>query len=232
MLTTKQGSFDDLIFTFSMTYKKLMLVFIDESGDPGFKLEEGSSRYFTVAMVAFDDLEEAQLCDDRIRLLRAELGYPQDFEFHFSANSHRVRLAFLEAMAPYTFFYFGIVIDKDPRKLWGEGFKYKESFYKYTCRLVFENAKPYLDNAIVVIDKNGSKEFRRQLANYLRRKINEPDRRIIKKVKLQRSRSNNLLQLADYVAGVINRVIQGKKFASDYHRFIAHKEIYVQTWPK
>jgi hypothetical protein len=50
---------------------------------------------------------------------------------------------------------------------------------------------------------------------------------------MQRSRSNNLLQLADYIAGVINRAVQKrKKFADEYRKIIAHREIYVQIWPK
>ena len=33
-----------------------MLVFIDESGDPGFKIEKGSSPVFVTAMVIFDEV--------------------------------------------------------------------------------------------------------------------------------------------------------------------------------
>jgi hypothetical protein len=209
-----------------------MLVFIDESGDPGLKIKEGSSRYFVVSLVIFEDKEEALVCDQRIGLLRKELKYPEDFEFHFKSNSHKIRLTFLEAIRPYNFFYFGIVLNKDPKKLWGEGFKTKESLYKYTCGLVFENAKPYLKEATIILDKSGTKVFRNQLAKYLRRKINIEGVRIIKKVKIQRLKGNNLLQLADYIAGVINRVVQKKKSAQDYRRLIAHKEIYVQIWPK
>lgn len=32
-----------------------MLVFIDDSGDPGFKLDKGSSRFFVICSVIFDD---------------------------------------------------------------------------------------------------------------------------------------------------------------------------------
>ena len=208
-----------------------MLVFIDESGDPGFKIEQGSSKYFVVALILFEDNAEAEACDRRISLLGRELGHPEGFVFHFRDNSHKVRQAFLQAVAPYEFFYFGIVLNKDPQKLWGEGFKYKESLYKYACNLVFENAKPYLREAIVIMDKTGKKVFRSQLARYLRGKINSKGD-IIKKVKMQPDRGNNLLQLADYAAGVINRCQQNKKFSEDYRRFIAHKEIYVQVWPK
>ncbi|MFB3896037.1 MAG: DUF3800 domain-containing protein [bacterium] len=210
-----------------------MLAFIDESGDPGFKLDQGSSRFFTVALVVFEDHADAISCDQRIGLLRRELGWNDQSEFHFKHNSDLDRRAFLQAVAPYNFFYYGIVINKDPEKLWGEGFKYKQSFYKYTCSLVFENAKDKLDQSIVVIDGSGSLDFKQQLAKYLKSRINENQRRIIKEIKIQRSRSNNLLQLADYVAGVINRSVQkNKRFAQEYRKLIAHREIFVQIWPK
>lgn len=209
-----------------------MLVFIDESGDSGLKIETGSSRFFTVGLVVFEDNDEALACDQRIQLLKRELGWESDQEFHFKKNSERVRRAFLQAVAPYNFFYYGIVINKDPKKLYGEGFRNKSSFYKYACSLVFENAKDKLDNAIIVVDKSGSLDFRNQLAQYLRHRVNQ-ERKRIKEVKMQRSESNNLIQLADYVSGVINRsVTNTKKKADDYRRIIAHREIYVQIWPK
>jgi hypothetical protein len=210
-----------------------MLVFIDESGDPGLKAEKGSSKFFIVSLVVFEDYQEASACDQRIELLKKELGYPPNFEFHFKENSHKIRLAFLEAIRPYNFFYFGIILNKSPEKLWGDGFRNKESLYKYACGLVFENAKPYLEEATIIIDKSGNQVFRNQLAKYLRQKINSAKGpKTINKIKLQYSQKNNLLQLADYIAGTINRSAQNKKFAKDYRKFIAHKEIYVQFWPK
>ena len=209
-----------------------MLAFIDESGDSGLKIENGSSRYFTVGLVVFEDLDEALSCDQRIQLLKKELGWEPNSEFHFKRNSDKIKRTFLQAVSPYNFFYYGIVINKDPKKLWGEGFKNKESFYKYACGLVFENAKEKLERAIVTIDESGNLDFKRQLAGYLRRKVNR-ENNAIRKVKMQRSESNNLLQLADYIAGVINRSINNnKKWADDYRKIIAHREIYVQIWPK
>lgn len=210
-----------------------MLVFIDESGDPGLKIDKGSSKFFTVSLVVFDENDEALACDQRIELLKRELGWiGKPSEFHFKRNSDKVREAFLRAVSPYNFFYYGIVINKDPSKLYGDGFKNKGSFYKYACRLVFENAKDKLDNALVVIDKSGNTEFRNQLAKYLRGKINTSSK-IIKDVKMQRSDGNNLLQLADYVSGIINRSIMSyKKKADAYRKLLAHREISVQVWPK
>lgn len=210
-----------------------MLVFIDESGDPGLKIGDGSSRIFTISLVVFEENEEAVACDQRIELLKRELGWTKKpNEFHFKRNSDKVRDTFLKAVRPYNFFYYGIVINKDPSKLYGEGFKDKASFYKYACSLVFENAKDKLDAATVVIDKSGDLEFRNQLAKYLRKKVNVSSK-IIRKVKMQRSDGNNLLQLADYVAGAINRsVLNYRKKSDAYRKIISHREIFVQIWPK
>src|SRR5581483_9126959 len=126
-----------------------MLVFIDESGDTGLKVANGSSAYFVVALITFEDHDEATACDQRIELLKRELGLGSSDEFKFSKLPGKKREAFFDAVAPYGFFYFGIAIQK--AKLYGKGFQFKEPFYKYTCRLVFENAKPYLKDAVVVI---------------------------------------------------------------------------------
>jgi hypothetical protein len=209
-----------------------MLAFIDESGDPGRKIDRGSSPFFTVAMVTFDENEMAAACDERISLLRYELSLPKEYEFHFMSNSRRVRLAFLEAVAPYEFFYHAFVLNKDPNKLYGPGFNFKGSLYKYVCGLVFENAKPYLADATVIIDKSGDREFRNRLAVYLRRKMGEGGRNPIQNIKMEQSRSNNLIQLADYVAGVANRWVNKRPDATMYRRVIASREIQLRVWPR
>jgi len=209
-----------------------MLVFVDESGDPGLKIEQGSSRYFVVALVIFEDNDEAQAADDRITLLRREMRLEPSFEFRFNKCRRNFREQFLKAVAPYQFFYYGIVINKDPNKLWGEGFQHKESFYKYASSLVFENAKAFLSNATVIIDGSGSKDFRRQLERYFKRRINIFEQRFIRKVKIQDSSRNNLLQLADMIAGAIHRSFGTKGDAQQYRSIVSHREVYVQLWPK
>ena len=209
-----------------------MLVFIDESGDTGLKIKEGATQYFGIFMVAFEENDEALACDQRISLLRRELALMSSYEFHFHRNSHRVREAFLKAVLPYQFFYYGIVINKV--RLFGEGFKNKESFYKYSSSLLFENAKEKLENAIVVIDESGRDLFKYQLAKYLKNKLNVPGGfAYIKKVKMQDSKGNNLLQLADMVAGAVTRSLNSSKQDKDYFRnIVKSREIYVQIWPR
>ena len=182
----------------------------------------------------FEEKEEALSCDQRIELLRKKIGWNKGEEFHFKRNSHNVRKAFLSTVAPYNFFYYGIIFSKDPKELSHKIFKSKKTFYSYACGLVFENAKNKLLNATVILDKSGGDEFRSELAKYLKSKMNQKGEiPIIKKVKMQVSRGNNLLQLADYIAGVINREVNNdRKFSKEYKKLISHREIEVAKWPK
>ena len=209
-----------------------MLVFIDESGDPGMPPGHGASEFFTVTLIAFQDHDEANAVERRIDLLKRELHLPSDFEFHFTKLRATWREAFLTAVAPYEWFYFSIVINK--AKLTGKGFQFPDPFYKYACNLAFLNAKPYLDDAIVVIDGSGGREFRRQLNAYLRKRINErgDGPKLIRKIKLQDSDRNLLLQLADVVCGAVARSYTAPAENNRYRKLISHREMQVQFWPK
>lgn len=209
-----------------------MLVLIDESGDSGLKLIEGSSKYFVVSLVVFEDNEEAIACDQRIELLKRELRWDSNSEFHYKYNSNKVREVFFRAVSQYNFFYYSISINKDPKKLTGDGFKFKSSFYKYACSLVFENAKEKLIDSTVIIDKNGNRDFRTELDRYLKKKMNSSEAKRIKKVKQEDSKTNNLLQLADYICGVTHANLKGKKGSTKLKKLISHREIYSQVWPK
>ena len=55
-----------------------MLVFIDESGDPGFKVEKGSTPIFGAAMVLFDNAQNAQATELVIRQAMQLAAEPTD----------------------------------------------------------------------------------------------------------------------------------------------------------
>lgn len=206
-----------------------MLAFLDESGDPGFKVGQGSSRFFVIALVIFDDLVEAMRCDERIKQLRVELRLDAGFEFHFGHNSRRQRLAFLDAVAPFRFTYGTLVLDKGPEVHRRISFQSKHALYTYACSQVFENARSYLRRATVVIDQSSDRGFRRVLERLLKAQMNEQGVEAnIAKVKMERSRSTNLVQLADYVAGITNRYALGKDDAHEYRRRLATREAWFE----
>jgi DNA replicative helicase MCM subunit Mcm2 (Cdc46/Mcm family) len=205
-----------------------MLIFVDEAGDPGFKFEKHSSTYFTIGMVIFDDEAEAKACDQRIALLKRELKLPETYEFHYKKDSDTRKQAFLESIAPYDFFYYGITIDK--KLLYSINFQIRETFYKYVCSLVFENAKEKIHNASVFVDGTYEKAFEQSFQKYLKNKMNINGSYKIKKVKMLDSRRNNLLQISDYIASGLQCEYSSKR--ESFMKLIKHREMYVQIRPK
>jgi len=208
-----------------------VLVFIDESGDVGLKVGKGSSRFFTVALVVFDTVEAALSCQRAIEALQVALNLPANYEFKFHDDSHPRRLALLSTVARHQFACHTFTLDKTSPRLVGEGFKHPEAAYKWVCKTVLDNAKPNLKEATVVIDGSGHRTFRQQMKTYLRKRINTREKRYIRKVKIGRSHGDPLLQLADYVAGVTNRLYQGKEGAEVYEQYLRLKRRSQRLWP-
>jgi hypothetical protein len=206
-----------------------MLAFFDEAGDASMSGKPGQTPHFVVALVLFEDHDQAEKADARMDLLRTELGLRPNTEFRFHSATPTVRRYVLEQLLAYQWFYQGVVIHK--RRLWSPTFTLPKMFYNYSTSLVFENAKPHLRDAIVIIDASGGLSFRHALSRYLRQKI-DPKGGLIRKIKHQNSAANNLIQLADLVAGSIYRSMRAdKKDRWAYRQLIRARELRVQVWP-
>ena len=116
-----------------------MLVFLDDSGDPGFKVEQGSSPSFVIALVIFDDDLEAEKCAVAIKELRRELGLSDQYEFRFSGTKKAFRLAFLNIVARFQFRVRAIVMHK--RRIYGPRLQSsRDSFYRYAIKMVLKRS--------------------------------------------------------------------------------------------
>lgn len=81
--------------------------------------------------------------------------------------------------------------------------------YNWTIKELLELIP--LNEAKVNLDGRFSKEYRLRVAAYLRHSLNGPNQYKIKEVKSRDSKDDNLIQLADIIAGAINRSLQGNK---------------------
>lgn len=182
-----------------------MLVFIDESGDPGFKLDSGSSAVFVSSMVIFEDHSHADAADAQIRALMAKLKVKP--EFKFNKSSIHVRNEFFAMACGLDFKCRAIVVQKD--KIHSENLRsVKESFYKFFVRMMMQNDNGYLKDAKVFIDGCGERLFRQELKAYIRKHI---PRESVRDVELRESHRNPLIQLADMSAGAIARTYHPEK---------------------
>ncbi len=90
-----------------------MLVFIDDSGDPGFKIEKGSSKVFVIALVIFDDNLVAEETAVALKKLRRDLKFPDTVEFKFHKSRKNVKEKFLQTCSKFTFRIRAVVVKKD-----------------------------------------------------------------------------------------------------------------------
>lgn len=178
-----------------------MLVFIDDSGDPGFKAEKGSSKVFVIAMVIFADELEAEKTSIAIKELRRILKVSDYYEFKFNKTNKKFRDAFVESIRKFDFVIRAIVVRKE--LIQSPRFRsYKEDFYNYIIMQVLKQSSG-IKNAKLKFDKRGEKAIRNSLRTYLSRELDNKTRKIFKDLKFVDSKQNTLIQLSDMVAGSI-----------------------------
>ncbi len=203
-----------------------MLVFLDDSGDPGFKVKKGSSPCFVIALVIFDDHLEAEACAVDIKKLRRELGLSDHFEFKFSKCCDRFRKAFLRRVAQSAFRIRAIVMRKEV--IYSPELRQaKDNFYRYAIKMVLQHSFGTITKARLKMDGHEDREFRRELFSYLRKQLQvtrngEP---ILEDVRIVDSQNNVLIQLADMVAGTLRRYAEQEKADAIRYRNLIAKRI-------
>ncbi|MEK7633808.1 MAG: DUF3800 domain-containing protein [Patescibacteria group bacterium] len=201
-----------------------MLVFIDDSGDPGFKLEKGSSAIFVISCVIFDDELEAEKTAVAIKELRRDLKFPDEVEFKFSKSRKIIREKFLKKINPFQFKIRSLVIKKSLIR--SEELKNnKNSFYSYVIKSLLKYSNNSIIEAKVRIDGSGDRRFRRNFLTYLRKQLNTNHKKIMKNCQLIDSKSNVLIQMVDMVAGSIRRFYDEEKTDRFVYKQIIKKHI-------
>lgn len=205
-----------------------MLVFIDDSGDPGFKIDKGSSLVFVIACVVFDDELEAEKTAVAIKELRRDLKFPNSVEFKFSKSSKEIRVRFLRVVNNYKFNIRCLVIEKrviHSQKLRSN----KNSFYSYAVKLLLEHNGGSILDAKIRIDGSGDRIFRKSFTAYLRKQLNSSQTKVMRDCKLVDSKSNVLIQMVDMVAGSIRRSYEPEKTDKYIYKKIVAKHI-IDEW--
>lgn len=205
---------------------KKQLIFIDDSGDPGFK--PASSPNFVMAAAVFDNPETADSLSRQITEFRNSLGWRNDYEFKFAKIRKDIIVTLLRIVTECDFRVYAVYINK-------------AHFRKVTPAL--DNGKLYnwaikelleiipLDNTKIKIDGRSSKDNMRKTATYLRRSINADNSKKLN-IKFEESVNNNLIQLADLIAGSIHRHLNDGKTDYDTYFTLIRKKVATIKEPK
>jgi len=185
---------------------------MDESGDQGFKFDRGSSRFFVLCLVVFENPKDAEETSTKINLLKQKLKLPPTFEFKFSTGTtNKVKEKFFSSVKMTNFFYRAVVIDKK-KLLKTHPESAQDAIYLLASEILFLRGRQ-LTQTTLVLDRI-NRQFLRKMDYFLKRRLNTRLSKIIKKIKADNSANNNLLQLADMICGAIFR-----KFTKKNERF-------------
>ncbi len=201
-----------------------MIVFIDDSGDPGFNFEKGSTEIFVITCIIFQDELEAEKAGISIKELRRILKFPDDVEFKFNKSSKKTRESFLSSVNKFDFKIRSLVINK--KLITSDKLKNdKNSFYSYAIKMLLQNSGGSILNAKVRIDGSGDRVFRRSFLTYLRKELNTKQKKIMKNCRLVDSKNNSLIQMVDMIAGSIKRSYDESKTDNKIYKKIIKKHI-------
>lgn len=190
-----------------------MLVFIDESGCPGFKFTRGSDPIFGIGMVIFANRDAALYTESVIAKVRQQTKHKP--EFKFSKSSHDLRDAFFQSVVTCPFTIRAILVRKEA--MHSSHLRSRtDSFYSFFVKMLMAHDDDVLDSARVRIDGSGSREFQRSLSTYLRRELGER----VREVKLSDSAADPLMQLADMCIGAITRAERDRGQATRWKEMI------------
>lgn len=202
-----------------------MLVFIDESGDAGFKTKQGSSKFFVLTLVIFDDELEAEKTTKKIFDLKTKWGKPLEYEIKFNKLRESDKIFFLNKVKNCKFRVRAIIIEKDQVCL-SRLRKNSKAYYCFFLKQVLEHNRETISNAKLRLDGSGERNLRNALVNYLRKELNQKNRKVvISDLKFVNSKSSLLIQLTDMVTGSIYRSYQYEKKDRKIYKEIIEKRI-------
>lgn len=210
-----------------------MYVFLDESGDTGYKFDKGSSKFFTLTAVVFETNAASIEATNKIKAIISKMKDPK-FEFHFTKNTPGTRKKFLSCLEGCQFYWYSISIDK--QLIFSPRLQNSDHMLKTVAKYLCNNLKDKVENGIFIFDKNDSKKFYKELSTILKTEFNGENSKVVKEIKALESHREVLIQIADYCAGIINlsKSENKKKFnyGKELYQYLATKNISNQTWPK
>lgn len=179
-----------------------MYVFVDDSGDPGFKFGQGSSNFLVIACCVFESPLAVELASQHVARVKRELNSNHDFELKFHKSRIQTKISILESLSQLDFFVRVLIVDK--RRL-------PRTKDLHTAALIsaLDKLGGGVTNAKVTIDGILPKKHAQDLSTRIRKKVNRT-RKVIHSIRFRDSKADSLIQLADLIAGAYRSIHEQK----------------------
>lgn len=181
--------------------------FADEFGNNSFDFQSQGSHFIVATVITkTENIENLRQSINEIR--RKHNFQTGEIKSSGVGPNHSRRKKILVDIAKLDISVYAVVVDK--RKLSGEGFKYKKSFYKFLNNLLYKELFRTFPSLDLNVDEHGGNDFMREFKkyvekNHLRTLFSGSD------FNIQNSNQSDIIQLADFVAGSLGYIFDELK---------------------
>lgn len=189
-----------------------MHVFIDDSGDGGFKVGQGSSSHLVMSAVVFRSPEEIEKLKELTEGCKARHRFGR--EVKFAKTKAAFKQDYFDCISSVDFAIRAVVMDK--AIIHSAHLRSSPAAFKsHAIRQLLTHTDGSVFQAKVVVDGQDTKAFGIHDREYLARMANKNNVDVVRHVSFQDSRTNVGLQLADMTAGAINAARRSHKPSND-----------------
>ncbi|QJD98517.1 DUF3800 domain-containing protein (plasmid) [Mucilaginibacter robiniae] len=194
---------------------KNIIAFADEYGNNSFEFSTQGTHFIVASVILKKDkLAETEQYIEDIRKRHFQTG---EIKSRKVGDQHHRRLKILQELVQADFSIYAVVVNK--RKLVGEGFKYKPSFYKFLNGLVYKELFKTFPELDLVVDEHGDNDFMRQFKSYVQR-YHQPNLFSGSDFQFSGSAESVMIQLADFIAGTLGRCFDEAKISPESQQFL------------
>lgn len=210
-----------------------IFAFVDESGNHDLDTSKsGSSAFFVVCsvIVAEKDLQQAYELAEAVRARNFQTGEIKSSNLRAKDSDRRKRILLELAELPLRLYV--TVVDKTRVHRDG-GLRFKKSFIKYVNGLLYQRLFNHCDYLQMTVDEHGGPEFQASLKDYVEARYVD-DLFGEEAFQTKSSKDDVLIQVADFFAGSIAQVYEGKASAETeeaYKAILRGITLGILEWP-
>lgn len=209
---------------------KRVIAFADEFGNNSFDFDNQGSHFIIASVIM--NADESEIIQNQLEQIRKKYFQTGEIKSQKVKNNHKRRLLILNELKSINFSVYAVVIDK--RKLFGEGFRYKKSFYKYLNGILYKELYRTFPQLDLKVDEHGGNDFMRSFKNYVEK---NHIRTLFSgsEFSIQKSHNDLGVQLADFFAGTLGYIFDELKKSDksqEFYDLIKEKLISINHFPK
>lgn len=208
----------------------MLHIFIDESGDPGFK--SGSSKYFLMGFAFFPTENYKKSIDNVKNNIQTKTGKAPK-EIKFNKSSHEIRIQLLNRLVDNNGNFGYIYVDKERIYEYLRGHPEINYIYNQMIFYLIENLvdqEQIRDHITLYIDQRSkNKDIKKNISTYLKRQIDPVLSPYRLHARFEKSHNSRGIQCADCICGSIHRMIERNErayFDLIRHKIIVRREIF------